>query len=418
MTGPRPNLPSVYLVTSKTTPIKFGQASGVVTVINNSSTDTVWIGNSGALVAGVAGWPIQPQSSLQYGIAGQNTDLWAELDPAASNSVQLIVGGDVALWSPSPVKVVNISGPVAVTGDVGITGTVDVAGSVDITSGTVDATITGPVDISSGNVDIVNTPSVTPLPNFDILASGVGTSVTINDTSKYNTLLVLLTSTNTHAATSAYNQMQYALYSGPNGTGVQINGPLGNNVWVQASAFDGVSDSLLAGNITYVVIPLNGAQSVGLTSSIFGTSNGTINFNVFGTNAELPFSVTPMSPGVYLPNRLMWASHSLAGAGSSFPIPCYSQGVRIYFHLNSTAAASSVTVRLTDTDSGVQLALWTVPRSFNAGNGTVWNGTAAAPDPNPYTQYIDLPDTMAPLTLSTGSVTTPSVATIMVTGKV
>lgn len=400
-------------VTSKTSAVLLGTWVAPVSIINNSATDTVWLGSDSSLGQS-NGIPLQAQSQTQWGSGTGPVDVYAILDSAASNPVTVIAGGDISGWQPSPVKVVNISGPVAITGTVSISGTVNVAGSVSISGGSVNiGTITGTVTIT-GPVTVTNTPGVIPLSNLTTLLNNVSAgTVQINDVSPYNTLCIAMSSNNSHLATSAYVGLSYALYSDLNLGGIQIDN---SNIWAQGCFFDGATDALAGGNLTFIVLPLNGAKSIGLQGNIFGTANGGVTISVYGTNAVLPYSVK--SRNIYPPNRLMWASHLLAGSGSSFPIPCWSKPVRIYFHLDSSAAASSVIVRLTDTVSGVQIGSWTVPRSFNAGNGTIYNGSANIAEPNPYTQYIDLPDSLAPLAISTGSVTTPSNAEIMVTGAV
>lgn len=375
MTSPASNAPALVQVSSHTA-APCGTFQGSYQIINYSENSTVWVSNQPNAATGV-GLPIQPQSAVTVAYA----TLYAALDSAATDPALLIIGGQVQDWNPSPVKVVNISGPVSVTGEVAIDGTVDVSGSVAISSGEVDATITGPVTIDSGNVNVVNTPGVFPLTSLVHIASNInltpGTPFPIAGLSAYNSLLVsieltIVTGTPTSNSyievdVSGFTTSSLLLYA--------------TKLFLQATS-SASSSSLVTGDQTLTTIPLNGIDHVSFNVPALpaGVTSAIINLNLYGTNSELMATHRSVQQIV---GPIMFSSGAAnipvtTAAQVTIPIPITNNPVSIYAFSSGTATGTpSTTLAIEDSISNrvqpfVQLAIpkstniqWQLPHSLN-----------------------------------------------------
>lgn len=344
--------PSNFTVTSKTSAVIVGTFQAPTSVINNSTSDQVWIGTDNT-VSALSGVPLQAQTAVQFGSQGI-TQMWAILDPAAVAPVQLVIGGDVTDWSPSPVKVVNISGPVAVTGTVAVSGTVNVAGSVTISGGSVNiGTISGTVTIT-GPVTVVNAPNVYPLSNLTILQNNfsvtgpLGSAFSLTGLQNYNSLIV-----HCHLQVNTVPGSPYLVSSNFIAQGFAGTFQLLNNTYYQQVAFGDDRIGLGASDITTSVIPLNAMDNVNFFLN--PPANCTMFLSVFGTNAQLPSahrSTFQIAAGVlYAPTVRMPVP---TGTTYHIPLPITSSPVTLYMYSSGTGSGTpKTTVTITDTLSNV-----------------------------------------------------------------
>lgn len=402
MTAPRSTPAAHVTISNKTVPVLLGSFSGQIQIINNSASDIVWIGDSTALSA-ATGIPVQAQSALQYG-SSQNYNVYAILDPNASAPVDLIIGGDASLWSPSPVKVVNISGPVTVSGTVSISGTVSVAGSVSISSGTVNVgTITGTVTIT-GPVTVTNTPSVIPINtlslvvnNFTTVSGGGFTGI---PTTGFNSLIVQcqLQHTAGSPGLNAFGSFTITLYNGSN--------TLFKYTYYQQAVYSTNGSQL--DDLTLTVIPLRGATSFDCSfTSPTGANPGSQSMSVWATTAD--YDPSHRSYQQINGPVLYDSAGNLAvptGTTTTIPIPITNNPVTIYMFSSGTGTGTvSTTLTLTDSihTATRPYAVTGVPKSPAAGSNPV----------------IQLPNSLMPMTLNineTGSGTTAQYEVLMLEG--
>jgi cytoskeletal protein CcmA (bactofilin family) len=382
MTSPASNAPALVNISDKVSATPCGTFQGTYQVINYSEDSTVWIGNRDNVRTNV-GLPVPAQSAVTVSYA----TLYATLDSAATDPALLVIGGQVQGWAPSPVKVVNISGPVDVTGtvgidgtvtvdgtvgiagdvtvngDVGITGPVTVDGSVDIASGTVDATITGPVDINSGTVNIGNTPGVFPLVSLtSLLVNSVVTpsgsaQLTLTGLSAFNALIL---SNLFHILTGAPDSTQYQEIDiqGFTAGGILI---YINKLYLQGTygvVFGGTSTgSNLLDDLALTTIPLNGIDKVVLQypASFQSGVTGTVTVNAYGTNQQLPASHRSQKqisgPIMFSSGAANISVTTLTGQ-ATIAIPITNNAVSIYaFSSGSGSGSPSTTIAIEDSIS-------------------------------------------------------------------
>lgn len=359
MTSPASNAPALVQVSTHTAS-QCGTFPGSYQIINYSEDSTVWVSNQPNAATGV-GLPIQPQSAVTVAYA----TLYAALDAAATDPALLIIGGQVQGWNPSPVKVVNISGPVSVTGDVGITGTVEVAGSVDITSGTVDATITGPVtvDADGSTINVGNNPGVFPLTTLtalvgnQVMTPSPTAQLTITGLNAYNSFILsnLLTILTGAPDSTMYQEVDIQGYTS---AGVLI---YTNKVYLQAAYglfFAGVSTAPQYNDLTLTTLPLNGIDRIVLQfpNGFPAGITGSVTVNAYGTNQQLPGSHRSQKqisgPVLYDSGAANISVSTLTGQ-ATIEIPITSNPVSIYaFSSGAGTGSPATTIAIEDSLSG------------------------------------------------------------------
>lgn len=341
--------PVLYSVASKSVPTDCGTPGTTYQVVNYSNSDTVWISDNPTVQTNV-GLPIQPQSSVLVSFPR----LYAVLDAAAINPVTLIVGSSINGWSPSPVKVVNISGPVSVTGDVGIDGTVDVTGTVDIGAGTVDiGTVSGTVDIiAPGGVDISNTPDVIPVTSLDhVLVNSVFVPgpwlQNIPDLNKYNSLILVV------QFDPDPSLFDYTTYNSIECNGTFNGVGLFRQWYVQqgSTGWDNTTHTgqLSHGTLTYITIPLNGIDSISLNGNLVPAGTTSMILDAWATTAQLT------------PTNRMQSPNAGLGTGNTTAPWWFNPGARL-----AIANGTSLFVPLPTTSNPITMTLY----SSNTGTGT------------------------------------------------
>jgi len=232
-----------------------------------------------------------------------------------------------------------------------ISGTVTVTGTVAISGGTVNiGTISGAVTINTANVNVINTPTVTPLPQWtQLLTNSVNpVGVAIAGLTAYNSMVILceLTVATGNAQTTA------AIDPGLTRNLTTVN----NDIYYQ----QGTDPLGGLGDLTLTTFPLHGADHASLITTRIGGTGMSQTVNVWGSNEVLPYTHRTIQNGNGI--MLFENTFTITNTQVQSAIPITSHPVRMYIH---SAAGSTVNqiVRLIDnTSNGAtqQLQAWTL----------------------------------------------------------